>query len=287
MLVGIKKTVFAPMATDTSTATTYGAVTETPEPIDISAAPSGGDDNILYAGDDEADRISPDPTGDITVELKDLPLWLQRSILGHTLDANGVTVKAASDSRPYFAFGIKGTKRDGTYRYIWYLKCIAKPITETLHTKEGGTITRQTGKVTISYLKRKSDGKWQFTAEDNVDGFVGGATFLDTVYASTAAATTTLHTLTWGLTAPVKAATPGATMNGTGYTSVVTWTPTATTFAASTVYSATVVITAASGYAFCPAFGKDTIASLPTGAVVTRTDDKTIVVTVTYAATGA
>lgn len=288
MLIGLKKIAFAPLATDTDSATTYGAVTKAPEPIDVQINPGLTDPNILYAGDAEADRIYSDPEGEIVIEMKDLPLWLQRLISGHTLDANGVTVKSASDDPVYVAIGIEATTREHKSRYMWFYKCMAKPITETMHTIEGATITRQTGKISFGYMKRKSDGKWSVVAEDDVDGFNGGATFLDSVYETTPASVTMIHEVLWDLTAPAKGGTPDTTMSDTGYTGVVTWSPTpSSTFAAETVYIASVTLTAAAGYVFNPYFGPVNVDGLPAGGTVSRLDDETILITVSYPATGA
>ena len=51
-----------------------------------------------------------------------------------------------------------------------------------------------------------------------------------------------------GVTAPVTGATPVTSVSGTGYTGIVTWSGSPTTFAAATAYTATVTLTAASGY---------------------------------------
>lgn len=289
MTIGLKNAYFAPLATDTEAGTTYGAVTEMSAPIEVSIAPSGGDPNILYAGDDEQDRLYPDPEITVSAEIKDLPLWLQRAVNGHALDANGVTIKKASDTPPYVAIGIKGTKRAaGEYRYVWLYKCVAKPVSETFRTKEGNTVTRQTGKVEFAAIKRISDGLYQAVADSGMDGFTGGETFFNSVYETSPAAVTMLHTLTWALSAPAKAATPVVTMNGTGYTGIVQWSPAAaSTFAASTAYTATVTLTASAGYMFNPYLTMGGIASLPVGATAVRLDDRTIRIVHTYAATGA
>lgn len=285
---GLKKVYIAELASDTDSATTYGAPEWLQGAIDVQASPNNADPDIQYADDAEHDRLYPDPEIALAIEMAALPLAVQRRILGHTLDANGVTIKNASDVKPYFAVGIRATRADGTtYRNKWYYKCAAKPITETYHTTEGGTVTRQTGKVEFTAIKRISDGAYEAVADDNEDGFTGGATFFASVYETTPATVAEIHALTWALTEPVKEATPEATMNDTGYTSAVTWSPTATAFAGSTVYTATVVITAAAGYVFCPSFSAASIASLPEGATVNRDGDTSIVVTVTYEATVA
>ena len=75
-------------------------------------------------------------------------------------------------------------KASGKYRYVWLFKVRAKPVTESYATKEGKTITRQTGEVEWTAIKRTSDGRYQAIADEGENGFTAAkaATFLDTVY---------------------------------------------------------------------------------------------------------
>lgn len=100
----------------------------------------------------------------------------------------------------------------------------------------------------------------------------------------------------YNVTAPAKNGTPQATHDaGTGYTAEISWSPEADSFAASTVYTATVVFTAASGYHFSDDFGKGDIVGLPATSGGSKTADKvtvthsgdTVTVVVKYVATGA
>ena len=185
-ITGLSNFVIAEMLTDTTAATTY----ETPEPvlgaIDVAVTPGNTDPNIQYADDIEFDVIQPDPEITATVELTSLPLEVQAKLCGHKIDDNGVMVKTAGDTPPYYAIGFKAKRRDGKDRYVWLLKGRAKPIAETFHSEEGATITRQTGKVEFTFIKRTSDGQYQFAADIN-DTFtaVKAATFLSTVYEPT------------------------------------------------------------------------------------------------------
>jgi hypothetical protein len=60
----------------------------------------------------------------------------------------------------------------------------AKPVTETYQTKEGATITRQTGDVEWVAIKRTHDKQYQAVADVGENGFTEdmGATFLQSVY---------------------------------------------------------------------------------------------------------
>lgn len=73
------------------------------------------------------------------------------------------------------------------YRYVWLYKVRAKPVTETYATKEGTSITRQTGEVEWTAIKRTSDGRYQAVADEGQNGFTtaNATTFLESVYTPT------------------------------------------------------------------------------------------------------
>jgi len=90
-----------------------------------------------------------------------------------------------------------------------------------------------------------------------------------------------------GIDAPVKGATPDVTaLTGTGYSATVTWSPTVTTaFIASTVYTATVVLTPGSEYVFADTI---TSASINGNSVsATKNANGTVTMSYTFPATAA
>ena len=107
---------------------------------------------------------------------------------------------------------------------------------------------------------------------------------------------TAIESAQYSVTAPAKNGTPQATHDGgTGYTAAIEWSPADGTFGANKVYTATVTLTAAEGYAFANNFSAADIVGLPattgdghtaqTVNVVNNGD--TVVITVKYVATGA
>lgn len=291
-IVGLKNFVIAPLLTDDAQEATYGAVVPVTGAIDVSVTPNNADPNIQYADDVEFDVLYPDPEITASVELTALPLDVQAEIGGHELDSNGVLVKAAGDTPPYYALGFKAERRDGADRYVWLLKGRAKPITEQFHTKEGATITRQTGKVEFAFIKRTYDGQYQYSADVGQNGFTTGmaATFLATVYTKNATPIERIGAVLFDVEAPVTSATPQATHDpGTGYTAAIAWSPTvSSTFAAETVYTATVTYTAEAGYIFDGGFGiADVVGAPETGVTVTRVSNTVVTVALVNAATGA
>lgn len=108
--------------------------------------------------------------------------------------------------------------------------------------------------------------------------------------------TTVIESAEYDVTQPAKGGTPQATHDaGVGYTAAISWSPSAVTFAGSTAYTATVVYTAADGYAFSNDFGKADIVGLPATSGGGKTADKitvtnngtSVTVVVKYVATEA
>ena len=68
--------------------------------------------------------------------------------------------------------------------YVWLYKVRAKPVTENYATKEGKSITRQTGEVEWTAIRRTHDNHYQAVVDEDENGFTAakGATFLQSVY---------------------------------------------------------------------------------------------------------
>ena len=182
--VGLKNMVIAPVTADTETATTYGDLQRVAGAIEATITPENNDPDIQYFDDVEGDVLYPDPELTFKTKLADLPLIVQEMIFSNKIDDNGVLIRTANDKPGYFAVGFMSEKANGTYRYVWLFKARAKPVTETYATKEGTSITRQTGEVEWTAIKRTSDGRYQAVADEGENGFTAekAATFLNTVY---------------------------------------------------------------------------------------------------------
>ena len=182
--VGLKNMVIAPLTEDTEEGTTYGTLQAVAGAIEATITPESADPDVQYADDHEFDTLYPDPEVTFSTSMADIPLAIQEMIFGNAIDDNGVLVRTASDRPPYFAVGFKSEKSDGTFRYVWLFKVRAKPATETYATKEGTSVTRQTGEVEWTAIKRTHDGRYQAVADEGQNGFdaTKAATFLESVY---------------------------------------------------------------------------------------------------------
>ena len=182
--VGLKNMVIAPVTADTETVTTYGDLQRVAGAIEATITPENNDPDIQFFDDVEGDVLYPDPELTFKTKLADLPLIVQEMIFSNKIDDNGVLIRTANDKPGYFAVGFMSEKANGTYRYVWLFKVRAKPVTETYATKEGTSITRQTGEVEWTAIKRTSDGRYQAVADEGENGFTAekAAAFLNTVY---------------------------------------------------------------------------------------------------------
>ena len=182
--VGLKNMVLAPLTEDTEAALTYGPLQLVAGAIEASVTPENADPDVQFADDQEFDVLYPDPELSFKTKMADIPLSIQEQIFGNKIDDNGVLIRTANDKPPYFAVGFMSEKSNGKFRYVWLYKVRAKPITESYQTKEGGTVTRQTGEVEWVALKRTHDGQYQAVADEGENGFTlaKGLTFLQSVY---------------------------------------------------------------------------------------------------------
>ena len=168
--VGLKNMVIAPVTEDTETATTYGDLQRVAGAIEATITPENNDPDIQFFDDVEGDVLYPDPELTFKTKLADLPLIVQEMIFSNKIDDNGVLIRTANDKPGYFAVGFMSEKANGTFRYVWLFKVRAKPVTETYATKEGTSITRQTGEVEWTAIKRTSDGRYQAVADEGENG---------------------------------------------------------------------------------------------------------------------
>jgi len=182
--VGLKNMVLAPVITDTEAAITYGPLQAVAGAIEASITPENADPDVQYCDDVEFDVLYPDPELSFKTKIADIPLTIQEKIFGNKIDSNGVLIRTANDSPPYFAVGFMSEKSNHKFRYVWLYKVRAKPVTESYQTKEGTSLTRQTGEVEWTAIKRTKDGRYQAVADEGENGFTAakGATFLQSVY---------------------------------------------------------------------------------------------------------
>ena len=188
--IGLRDIKIAWLNAKTDTPTTAAAYTleaaSVLEAIDAQISRANAEPNIQYADDIESDVLYPDPEITISLEVKEVPIELQKMLFGQgAMDANGAYTYKSGMTPPYFALGFKSAKRSGADRFVWYYKCRCKPMDETFHTKEGGTITRQQDKLEITAIKRTYDNYVSVKVDSDAVGAPTASAFFANVYEAT------------------------------------------------------------------------------------------------------
>lgn len=182
--IGMKHVVLAELIKDDETGVEYGEVEQMLGAIDATVTPQNTEAEVQNADDGEYDAVYPAPWSEFRMQMVDIPLHWRAKLFGHKIDKNGVMRENAKDKQKYFAVGFMSEKADHTMRYMWFYKVRAAPLTENYATKEGETITRQTGEVVFSAVTRNYDGEFRDMADEGENGFTAemGKTYLATVY---------------------------------------------------------------------------------------------------------
>lgn len=182
--IGLRDVVVAPLTKDKEGEDpTWGTVVPLVGAIDFDVSDNSGDPDVQYYDDHEGDVLQPDPELKGTIEMADLPPRKYAMLLGHQVDDNGVVIHNADDKAPYFAWGFKSQKSDGNDRYTWYYKGRASMAQDKHTTKQGKNITRQSTKLTVTFIKLTSTKNARaFVDEDDPDFASVKSTFFDAPY---------------------------------------------------------------------------------------------------------
>lgn len=129
----------------------------------------------LFADDGPYDTAAT--IGEISLELNmaDLDLETQATLLGHTVQG-GVLKKKAGDVPPWVAVGFRTLKSNGKYRYYWLNKGKFALPEEDLKTK-GDSIEFTTPTISGSFVKRNSDDEWERVGDEDQSGFDASSWF--------------------------------------------------------------------------------------------------------------
>ena len=227
------------------------------------------------------------------IEIRIAIYALQRSDL-----KAGVRAYGKPNAHPEFTLTADVFDEDGNEKLLAYPRCVMESGPD--FNAENGADEIEEKELTINFMPDdKGYGKYEALVAD-VDSSISDAWFDDFTPELVAAGdgdTVNIESALYNVTAPVKSATPQAAHDaGTGYTASIAWSPNDGTFAGSTAYTATVTLTAASGYVFAANFSKADIVGLPatngndapaTSVTVTRVSDTSVTIVVAYVATAS
>ena len=179
--IGLRDLHFALNTLDDETSATY----DTPEKIGPAITATVTHNNSttdLYAEDGVFDTADAKGPMEVSFSTADLPLAVQATLLGATINAEGELVESKDDKAPDVALLFRSLKHDGTYRYVKLLKGKFRKTEETYNTK-GESVEYTNESLTGRFVPRVFDGQTKRTADDGQNEFAGGSAWFDNVEA--------------------------------------------------------------------------------------------------------
>lgn len=168
-IIGLDDLHYAILTKDDATGATYQTPVKVPGIIQANINPNASVETLFA---DNGPMETAATIGQIELELNtaDLPYEVQAAWLGHTVDANGIMMRKASDVPPFVAIGFRSLKSNGKYRYVWLLKGkFAVP--EMNNETKGDSVNFQTPTITGSFVKRDYDDAWIREADEDAQNF--------------------------------------------------------------------------------------------------------------------
>lgn len=113
---------------------------------------------------------------DVELNLADLTNEIQQLLLGHSVNADGVTEQKTTDKAPWVALGFSATKANGEVRYIWLYKGRFRLPSASFSAKTD-TSEYQTNTISARFVQREFDKKVKGTVDS--DNATASAMVLD------------------------------------------------------------------------------------------------------------
>ena len=178
---GLSNCVIAPITAVSNSGYTYGTPIAIPGAVNLSLSPAGDTndfyaDNLIYF----SSTANQGYEGDLEIAL--IPDEIRTSILGETIDSNGVLIESAEDKNKNFAFGFQ-IEGDAIARKFWYYNCSLTRPANNGATNEA-SITPQTDTLNMKAMPRLTDKKVRAYIEKNDNNEAAYNSFFTDVYES-------------------------------------------------------------------------------------------------------
>lgn len=164
-IIGFRDAVVAKVLSDTASGATY----DTPRPFAPSISGSvsaNGSVTPIYTDDGPSESVAAIGEIEVEFEASAVPRDSYNYVLGHNVNADGVLEKSIQDEVPEVAFGFRALKANNKYHYVWLLKGKFSVPDEKYQTKDNN-VSPQTTTIKGTFLRRKFDDKYEFTADDD------------------------------------------------------------------------------------------------------------------------
>lgn len=164
MRIGCDNLVWAKLKKDDGVTLEYDTPVALPGLMSIGINPNTESATAFY-DDGPAEAATTLGAIDVTIQKSALGTKEAATLLGHSMDENGMVIYGASDKAPEGALGFRTMKSDGTYKYCWLLKGVFVDGEENNETK-GDSINFQADELTGNFAKVNK----KFDVTDTITG---------------------------------------------------------------------------------------------------------------------
>ena len=167
--IGLADLYYATLTTDASDGAVYGTPVQITGAITANINPNSSNET-LFADDGPMETASQMGQIELELNVADIPLEVQATLLGNTTVTAGELLKKSTDTPPWLAIGFKSKKSNGNYRYVWLLKGkFREP--EVNHETQDDSINFQTITISANFVKREYDDAWIKMADEDATGY--------------------------------------------------------------------------------------------------------------------
>ena len=168
--IGLKDLYYALLISDASDGSTYGTPVQIVGAITANINPNSTN-ATLFADDGPMETASQLGLIELELNAADVPLAVQKVLLGADTMTEGRLKKKSTDVPPWLAIGFRSIKSNGNYRYVWLVKGkFREP--ELNHETKGDAINFQTTTINGQFVKREFDEVWYMATDEDEAGYV-------------------------------------------------------------------------------------------------------------------
>lgn len=173
-IVGLEDVYYATLTSDGSDGAVYGTPVKITGAIVANVKPNSSA-ATLFGDNKPMDTASQLGNIELELNMADLPLEVQATLLGHGAVSSGILLNKSTDTPPWVGLGFKGKKSNGNYRYVWLVKGKFREFDDNYETQKD-SVNYQPPTINGNFVAREYDDVWKKTADEDATGYTNAGT---------------------------------------------------------------------------------------------------------------